>query len=203
MVFQRPNPFPTFSIYDNVAVGLKLNGMRSAPIVDEQRREEPPPGRALGRSERPPRQARHRPVRRAAAAPLHRPALAVEPEILLLDEPCSALDPIATERIEELLGRSAKGLHARHGHPQHPAGRPRRGSHGLPAAGRAGRRRPDGEMFTNPKDSRTEVVHQRAIWLNESCRQFPRTTSGLFFQRVVVHGLTRRIDDPTAVGLAS
>ena len=64
-------------------------------------------------------------------------ALAVEPEVILMDEPCSALDPIATAKIEDLIQKLKTALHDRHRHPQHAAGRARLGLHGLPDAGRA------------------------------------------------------------------
>jgi phosphate transport system ATP-binding protein len=103
MVFQKPNPFPTMSIYDNVAAGLRLNGMLRREVLDE-------------RVERALKQAalwdEVKDVLRKSGASLSggqqqrlciARGVAVEPEVLLLDEPCSALDPIATARIEELL----------------------------------------------------------------------------------------------------
>ncbi|MFQ5802716.1 MAG: phosphate ABC transporter ATP-binding protein PstB [Candidatus Methylomirabilales bacterium] len=103
MVFQRPNPFPTMSIYDNVAAGLKLNGIRKRRILDEVVE------RSLGMA------ALWDEVKddlRKSGASLSggeqqrlciARAIAVEPEVLLMDEPCSALDPVATAKIEELM----------------------------------------------------------------------------------------------------
>lgn len=103
MVFQRPNPFPTFSIYANVAAGPRLNGVRHRARLDE--RVERSLRRAAlwdevkDRLDRPGTSLSGGQQQRLCIAR----ALAVDPEILLLDEPCSALDPVATERIEELL----------------------------------------------------------------------------------------------------
>ena len=103
MVFQKPNPFPTMSVYDNVAAGLKLNGQRDHAVLDkavqkslelaflwdEIKTDLDKSGASLSGGQQ----------QRLCIAR----ALAVEPEVILMDEPCSALDPIATAKIEELI----------------------------------------------------------------------------------------------------
>ena len=104
MVFQRPNPFPTMSIYDNVASGLRLNGFRNRRVLDE----------VVERS------LKHaalwdevkNDLKKKSGASLSggqqqrlciARALAVDPEVLLMDEPASALDPVSTAKIEDLI----------------------------------------------------------------------------------------------------
>ncbi len=103
MVFQRPNPFPTFNIYANVAAGLRLNGTRKRSVLDmhveKSLRRAALWDEVKDRLEKPATSLSGGQQQRLCIAR----ALAVDPEILLLDEPCSALDPVATERIEELL----------------------------------------------------------------------------------------------------
>jgi phosphate transport system ATP-binding protein len=103
MIFQKSNPFPTMSIGENVVIGLRLNGVRSqkflnerlekslrmAALWDEVKDDLHKPGTSLSGGQQ----------QRLCIAR----ALAVEPEVVLMDEPCSALDPIATAKIEELI----------------------------------------------------------------------------------------------------
>src|SRR5436309_1902172 len=104
MVFQKPNPFPTMSVYDNVASGLKLNGFSGAKQLDEIV-ERSLKNSALWDEVKDD-------LRKKSGASLSggqqqrlciARALAVEPEVLLMDEPCSALDPISTSKIEDLI----------------------------------------------------------------------------------------------------
>jgi len=103
MVFQKPNPFPTMSVWDNVAAGLRLGGVRDRAVLadsveralrhaalwDEVKDDLDKSGMSLSGGQQ----------QRLCIAR----ALAVQPEVLLMDEPCSALDPIATAKIEELI----------------------------------------------------------------------------------------------------
>ena len=103
MVFQRPNPFPTMSIYDNVAAGLRLNGirhrghladkveksLRQAALWDEVKDKLKKPALALSGGQQ----------QRLCIAR----TIAVDPTVMLMDEPCSALDPISTLKIEDLI----------------------------------------------------------------------------------------------------
>ena len=103
MVFQKSNPFPTMSIGDNVTVGLRLNGVRDRGLLNE-RMEKSLQMAALWDEVK---NDLHRPGISLSGGQQQRlciaRAIATEPEVLLMDEPCSALDPIATAKVEELI----------------------------------------------------------------------------------------------------
>ncbi len=162
MVFQKPNPFPTMSIYDNVAAGLKLNGkgrrveldevveqaLRDAALWDEVKDKLKQGGTALSGGQQ----------QRLCIAR----ALAVEPDVLLMDEPCSALDPIATQRVEDLI----RELRERFTivivtHNMQQAARVSDNTAfflmGDERAGELIEYGPTSELFNTPKDDRTEA----------------------------------------------
>ena len=103
MVFQKSNPFPTMTIGENVIVGLRLNGVRNQKFLNE-RLEKSLRMSALWDEVK---DDLHKPGTSLSGGQQQRlciaRALAVEPEVILMDEPCSALDPIATAKIEELI----------------------------------------------------------------------------------------------------
>ena len=155
MVFQKPNPFPTMSIFDNVAAGLKLAGMRGVDVRErversligaglweevKDRLSQPGVGLSGGQQQR---------------LCIAR-TIAVEPDVILMDEPCSALDPIATLRIEDLI----QDLKERYTivivtHNMQQAGRVADKT-AFMLAGELVEFDDTHTIFTNPSDSRTE-----------------------------------------------
>jgi phosphate transport system ATP-binding protein len=155
MVFQKPNPFPTMSIFDNVAAGLRLTGargvdlherveksLRGAGLWEEVKDRLSKPGIGLSGGQQ----------QRLCIAR----TIAVEPEVILMDEPCSALDPIATLKIEDLIAE----LKQRYTiiivtHNMQQAGRVA-DTTAFMLSGEMVEHAPTEKIFTNPDDSRTE-----------------------------------------------
>jgi phosphate transport system ATP-binding protein len=155
MIFQKPNPFPTMSIFDNVAAGLRLGGggrgnlhekveaaLRGAGLWEEVKDRLGEPGVGLSGGQQ----------QRLCIAR----SLAVEPEVLLMDEPCSALDPIATLKIEDLIEdlKSRVTIVIVTHNMQQAARVADRTAFML--AGELVEVGPTPTIFTNPADSRTE-----------------------------------------------
>jgi phosphate transport system ATP-binding protein len=163
MVFQRPNPFPTMSIYDNVAAGLRLNAtklkkadlddlversLRSANLWNEVKDRLDRPGAGLSGGQQ----------QRLCIAR----AIAVEPDVLLMDEPCSALDPISTLAIEDLMGKLKERFTiviVTHNMQQAARVSEQTGFFNLAGAGQPGRLiefNPTEKIFSNPDEKATE-----------------------------------------------
>ncbi len=163
MVFQRPNPFPTMSIYDNVAAGLKLQAgrkkradldnvveqsLRRANLWEEVRDRLKKPGAGLSGGQQ----------QRLCIAR----AIAVEPQVLLMDEPCSALDPISTLAIEDLIQQLKETytiVIVTHNMQQAARVSDRTGFFNLAGLGKPGQLVEMDEtekIFANPSDKRTE-----------------------------------------------
>src|SRR5512132_2034323 len=154
MVFQKPNPFPTMSIFDNVASGVRLSGgkanlkevversLRGAGLWEEVKDRLNEPGIGLSGGQQ----------QRLCIAR----TIAVEPEVIIMDEPCSALDPVATLKIEELIGELKKRytiILVTHNMQQ--AGRVA-DSTAFMLTGEMVEFGDTEKIFTNPDDSRTE-----------------------------------------------
>ena len=162
MVFQRPNPFPTMSIYDNVVSGLRLSGMKDKKALDEaaekslvganlwnevkDRLKKPGAGLSGGQQQR---------------LCIAR-AIAVKPQVLLMDEPCSALDPISTLAIEDLVSELKADytiVIVTHNMQQASRVSDRTAFFNLAATGKPGRLieiDTTQKIFSNPKEQATE-----------------------------------------------
>jgi phosphate transport system ATP-binding protein len=157
MVFQRPNPFPTMSIYDNVASGLKLNGFRNRAILDETV-ERSLRSAALWEEVKDD-------LKKKSGASLSggqqqrmciARALAVDPEVLLMDEPASALDPVSTSKIEDLIFQlKSQYTIVIVTHNMQQAARVAENT-GFFLNGKMVEFDSTDKIFTNPKDKRTE-----------------------------------------------
>jgi phosphate transport system ATP-binding protein len=162
MVFQRPNPFPTMSIFDNVAAGLRLNGeknkkrlteaveksLQGANLWNEVKDRLDKPGAGLSGGQQ----------QRLCIAR----AIAVEPQVLLMDEPCSALDPISTLAIEDLIEEIKQEytiVIVTHNMQQAARVSDRTAFFNLAATGKPGRLVEVGDttqIFSNPREKATE-----------------------------------------------
>ena len=164
MVFQRPNPFPTMSIYDNVLAGNRLNAkrmkraeadaiveksLRGANLWNEVKDRLNKPGMGLSGGQQ----------QRLCIAR----AIAVEPQVLLMDEPCSALDPISTSAIEDLIHELKSEytiVIVTHNMQQAARVSDETGFFNLKAAGQPGHLvefNPTKKMFSNPDEPSTEA----------------------------------------------
>jgi phosphate transport system ATP-binding protein len=157
MVFQRPNPFPTMSIYDNVASGLKLNGFNKKRVLDEVV-EKSLKSAALWEEVKDD-------LKKKSGASLSggqqqrlciARALAVDPEVLLMDEPASALDPVSTAKIEDLIFKlKSQYTIVIVTHNMQQAARVAENT-GFFLTGKLVEFAPTTKIFTNPSDKRTE-----------------------------------------------
>jgi phosphate transport system ATP-binding protein len=162
MVFQRPNPFPTMSIADNVVAGLRLQGRRSkselAEITEKALRGANLWNEVKDRLRKPGAGLSGGQQQRLCIAR----AIAVEPQVLLMDEPCSALDPISTLAIEDLIEELKQKytiVIVTHNMQQAARVSDRTGFFNLAAVGKPGRlveMDDTQKIFTNPSDKRTE-----------------------------------------------
>jgi phosphate transport system ATP-binding protein len=155
MVFQKPNPFPTMSVFDNVAAGLRLTGVRGSELRDRVEHSLKAAGLWEEVHERLAQAGIGLSGGQQQRLCIAR-TLAVEPEVILMDEPCSALDPVATLKIEELVAElSRRYTIVIVTHNMQQAARVA-DSTAFMLNGELVEHGPTGRMFTTPEDPRTE-----------------------------------------------
>src|SRR3954470_1578135 len=162
MVFQRPNPFPTMSIYENVVAGLKLNGVKRKSVLDEAAEQSLKSANlweeVKDRLGRPGAGLSGGQQQRLCIAR----TIAVEPQVVLMDEPCSALDPISTLAIEDLIQKLKNSytiVIVTHNMQQAARVSQRTAFFNLAGIGKPGQMveiDDTDKIFSNPSDKRTE-----------------------------------------------
>jgi ABC-type phosphate transport system ATPase subunit len=170
MVFQKPTPFP-MSIYDNIAFGVRLFetlprvemdervewALKKAALWNEVKDKLDQSGSGLSGGQQ----------QRLCIAR----GIAIKPEVLLLDEPCSALDPISTGKIEELIHELKSDYTVADRHPQHAAGGALQRLHGLHVPGRPDRVRPHQRTLHEAQEEGHRGLHHRPIRLTRQKEQ--------------------------------
>ncbi len=166
MVFQKPTPFP-MSIYDNIAFGIRLyeklpksemdgrveSALQRSALWTEVKDKLNASGLSLSGGQQ----------QRLCIAR----TVAISPEVILFDEPCSALDPISTAKIEELIDEIVGRLHDRHRHPQHAAGGARVAVHRVHVSRRNGRIRRNKQGLHLAARQAHPGLHHRPVRLKE------------------------------------
>ena len=212
MVFQRPNPFPTMSIADNVLAGVKLNNQRMSTAKSKELLESALRGANLwnevkDRLDRPGSGLSGGQQQRLCIAR----AIAVQPEVILMDEPCSALDPISTLAIEDLIGELKENYTVVIvTHNMQQAARVSRHDGVLqpvrPGQARSvDRDRDDGQDLLQSRRKGHRGLHQRAFRLSLTClatsppvRRAARRRTGVLVSRVGGFGRARAHLNSTA-----
>lgn len=155
MVFQKPTPFP-MSIYDNIAFGVRLFEKLSRADMDERVQWALTKAALWNETKDKLHQSGYSLSGGQQQRLCIARGIAIRPEVLLLDEPCSALDPISTGRIEELITELETGLHRGDRHPQHAAGCALFRPHGVYVPGELIEFSNTDDLFTKPAKKQTE-----------------------------------------------
>ncbi len=165
MVFQKPTPFP-MSIYDNIAFGVRLFERLSKGEMDERVEWALTKAALWNEVKDKLGQSGHGLSGGQQQRLCIARGVAIKPEVLLLDEPCSALDPISTAKIEELIAElKSDRLHRGHRHPQHAAGGALFRLHRLHVSGRADGIRPHRPGLHQARPQGNRGLHHGKIWM--------------------------------------